>query len=291
MGVRISQHVVRGSRFTYSPSQSGAFIQKFLVTGLDPTNGSTPALAAYATDSVNGFYIPQYGDAHPQISNFFAHTIESEPFPDVSLTQCMVTVTYRPPENIPANTQIEISSSSGTIALNYWPSGPLAGQAIIVGYNPNPTSFPNQIAPSSVDLTSGNFYSNNGLDWYNPGMILRYTRRESSSPMLKGQQYRNHVNSATFQGGAKGTWFCHGIDGVNIVGGGSPIIAPGWYNVTYTFEWNPLPNAWSRYAVFKNNLDGSTPPGIDIKDGTNNGYTIVNPPQIDFNSLSLPTAL
>ena len=57
MGVRIQKFPVEGSEFNYSPSLGGGFSQNFFVTGLDPANGSTPALAAYATDSVTAFFI------------------------------------------------------------------------------------------------------------------------------------------------------------------------------------------------------------------------------------------
>jgi hypothetical protein len=289
LGISITPYPVRGSKFTYSPGQGGGFTQKFHVQGLDPTKGANPALAAFATDASTGVFIPIYATPHPDVPNFFVAMVESEAFPEDSRTACMVTVTYRPPEYIPAATLIEIVGSNGNRLYSRWTYGPQKGQPMIVGYSPNPTSFPSPIDPASISLNHPPpFYDIHSISILDPGTVLRYTRRENGSPLTKSLTYRRKVNSQPFQGQAKGLWLCRHLGGRNIVEGGN-YVAPGFYNVVYEFLYDP--DGHTHVLLYKNNLDGSIPPNIKF-DGSNNGYQLCVPyPPVDFNNLNLPTAL
>lgn len=295
MGISIQPYILEGTRFSYEPGSSGSFPIMYLVSGLDPTNPLNPVLACRATDSTTGFQIPAYGSPVSGVANFYVGRFEAEPFPANSRTQVMVKLTALPPELMPGAVKIDILSASGQATIkSRWAFGPQEGQPILVGYSADKSvSFPAQIDPSdaadwSEDPSSGKYASLAEMRVLNPNTVLRFSWRQSGSPLKSSRLYRRMLNKATWQGDPPGTWLCTSFDGENIVQG--DFVAPNLYNVTATFECDESGDGWAQYPVF-HTLTGGIPTDIKI-DGSYRGYTVAVPyGSIDFNQLNLPSAL
>lgn len=280
----------------YSPS-GGSYVRVFSVFGLLP-NAANLFGAIQVADSSTGFSVPKYAEPcviqGSVIQGFFMSDYETEPIQDSSRTGVKVYCIYRTDDWLGYATFIEVIGSNGTKVMSRWAFGPNKGQPIIVGYSPDNVSFTSPINPFTVanePEDSNKFYSLVGVEVLSPNMILKFTRRESVSPVTLSHQYRHCVNSDSWQGGEPGTWLCRAIDGKNL-----PIITTlfpggGWQN-EYLFEYDP--DGWVQYGLFHDLNTGAVPQDIDFTDGTNNGYQRIVPyPTAAFggSDLHLPSAL
>lgn len=252
-----------------------------------------------------------YNAPHPTIGGLYVKGFRAVPVgdqtgPTCSRTDFRVLVKYQNNDFTPAlgAVKVEIFGSEGTEIMNRWPAGTrLQGQAIYIAYfagSGSPlTPISAQVDPAGVDFNpttnGGVYYDTVELPIESQNTILRFTRRETGSPLLKSRQFRRTVNATAWQGFPPLSVKCRSIDASNVIGVGN-VIAANLYDVTYVFEHNASGQnpynlgPWARVELYREPHTGKPPPGINILDGSYNGYTVVLPyaPQ-DFNALSLPT--
>ncbi len=307
MAVEVSEIARTTNRMRYTPT-GGQLVRTFAVVGMDRTLSDN---GVRAISYVNGFDpSTQYQAPHPTVVGFYCGGFESEIMGNdqsPNLGGIIVYVMYGTPEFIPNAVQIEIQGLTGTKEINFWPTGPLIGTQMLVGawfgdgvLIPG-KSFDNQIDPASAPEAGVHHVSGSTLQTvqYDPisipvlsgGLLLTYTRREGSPPNFN---FKRKVNSTAWNGLGPGLWLCYQISSRNLVSVSTLFPAGGW-QTTYIFQSADnldLPAAVAGFKVvefFKDTITGKPMVGADILDGTNNGYTIIDPyNSANFNSLGLP---
>jgi hypothetical protein len=294
MAITVQEDLVGGNRY-HLDSKGMRFTRIFLVKGMDPANAANAALAVTAAG------VPAYQQpvAVSGVSQFLYANVFDSVSLDGSRENFRVTVDYTSAEFSEGNqnvTLIEVSGSNQLKRIYKWPTGSTPGgnndgALIYVGYDPGTQAFQVPIPASSVPDTatqSGPYYCTGSVEQLSPNTILTYSRwiraSPGNGPLSMAQAYRRKTNKNRWQGGAVGTWLCRQFDSVSR---GTPFGINILFAQTISFEYDP--DGWTQEALFENQIDGQVPQGIDITDGTNNGYTPVNYSQANFSPLGLPT--
>lgn len=290
MPITVTPDVIWGTRAHFSRMASSV-PRVFLVEGLTPSlDIHMQAIAAVQASGNNAGMF----QAHPTQVNLFVSDYDTEVVGNKqspSQTKVYVTATYSTPEASTTSgyTLIEIASANGQSVINRWQSGPQKGQPILIGYDPTGNANqPDQINPTqaAADMASGVVFQTVRVPGASRNTIYRFTRLESGPPLVQ-QAYRQSVNQSAWNGLPAGSVMCRSVDGQNLVGGG--IVAPSMYRVVYELEHNPDFGGWTRVEFFRDEHYGKPIVGVDITDGTNNGYTFITPPSMDFGGLNLPS--
>ena len=227
----------------------------FHVSGFNhPDATGRPYLATLAAG------VPRRGDTHPvipdlQVSSITTQTIDTEQY-EVVCNYGLLTANQLPIDDF-AIPQIEVSTTLQTRqrALAY--DG--AGNKVVmkVSYTflpasgvgpPGPNDIVKQFAVVEVQV---------------PMTIVRYRRRETTSPGDKSKFYVGKINATPVFNDGVGMWLCTELDGASTDGGAS-------YNVSYGFQRNP--DTWAAAPVFDfdkagrdaNNGDPSIGNGIEL---------------------------
>lgn len=294
----IIEDVVEGCR-VHIDGVNTSFVRHFAVNIRGPQDPSVSpwsfcVRACYATDSVTGFSIPQYGNLLQGSPWLSVNNIDARPLADKSRIGAIVSAHYGPIfYNGIASTQVEIGGSNGYVQISKWPTGFLyPGQPIIVGYCPNGATFPNQIDPSTVTGAAGD-PAKNGLKYYgyasipvlSPNTIVKFTRIEAGANILqRSYAYRRMINSLAWQGGSSTVknWLMRDVTAVN-----SAVLGPVTaYKICYVAEYNP--DGWTHLEYYRSEKDGRVPTGVVIN--ANNNGVMQFPPYtpVDFTPLGLP---
>lgn len=286
----------------------GGIVQRYQIEGLTASNDPADLLNNGIAAS-NIFYTMP----HPTISGIFAATFDAKPLVEeggsVSRTSCLLEVGYSTPTFLPlGGVKVEISGSNSQELLNRWPGGPLQGQPILVGFNPDrtfqaPVNNAAQIDPAAVIAYQNAISNGSGGSSYipprwafdsveipieSPNLILTLTRTEFKFPKAN-LLYRRTLNSNAWLGFDPLTVLCRQISAQNIIGAGT--IAPSYYVVQYTFEIVDDPVRWQRTEIFRDEHTGKNIV-VDINSDTFNGYTTVIPYRAaDFNGMKFPNDL
>lgn len=292
----VNEDLVNGCKVRRN-SSGATFTRIFHVTGLDPTDPFNTAAAILLPD------IPKYSDPPPSssLAGLFVIDVYAEPLGQHFRGDAKVTVTYGNPERVGGILGVvyaEITGSNSLKTIHRWPigstpGGSLDGQLILIGYESNGASFNPFINPADVTIekiSDGNGYEVASVPILSPNTCIRFTRNvlvsqtPGNGPLALSQKNRARTNASTWQSGDAGTWMCRTFDSKSL---GSVLGQQQIYEQTIEFEWQP--EGWDEYALFINGNDGKSPAGINIKDGTNNGYTKVQMPRAEFSTLGLPT--
>lgn len=249
--------------------------------------GLPPMFSAHV--SIRGLYVSGYSG-----------TPLSQTAGSTSRTNNRVCVHYGRPslEHPLGGTIPELRGSNGEIILNRWPYGDLKGEPILVGWqDPSiratvPVTFPDQIAPGFAAASLPQYGGTNPLGEYfdsvevpteNPNILLSLTRTEQTTAIVGDFAYRRGINTTDWFGFQPNTVVCRDIIARKIFAAG---LIPDHYVVSYLFEIAPDPSYWFRCEFFRDWQTGRPVVGIDVTDGTNNGYTFILPwTPVDFNSL------
>lgn len=178
--------------------------------------------------------IPSRGDSHPISSAYRVDSIRVEPL-EGSVTKARVTVTYKPwiPRRfVPNDTQdcdVQIGASMQDVESVFDANG----DDILVTHNE--ITQRGKINKAEVIMT------------------LQLTRRETTNPRTKAQQYTGKVNSVPWIGDPEMSWLCRSISGHSDDGGDS-------YMVTYEFH-RKLPD-WNVWVAWVDPATGEHPPDL-----------------------------
>jgi hypothetical protein len=259
----------------------GGISQQYVIEGLSATND--PADLLQAGVAASGI---SYTQAHPTIAGLYAATFDARPYIDqegsTSRTAIRLIVGYSTPTFLPlGGVRVELSGSNSQFILNRWPDGAQKGQPILIGYNPDLTrTFPSQNNASIVKqgiesgTTNGDKFDTAEISIESPNAILILTRTEFAFPK-QNFFYRRKLNKNAFLGFDPNTVLLRDVRAVNMVGAGT--IIPTYYVVTYVFEITENSDQWVRVEFFRDQFTGKPIQGINILDGSNNGYGLVVP--------------
>ena len=260
-----------------------------------------------AASSLVGGLTPIF-NPHPSIRGLYCSGYSGQPFPEregsTAKTSNRICVHYgRPSAEHPLGaTWMELRGANGEIILNRWPydingTGVL-GEPIFVAYNSallgqQAGSFVDQIPPNTV-VTALKANSDTQFDTAefptpNPNWVMTLIRKETQTSILANAQYRRGINTTEWMGFPPYTAVCHDIVDRPVFGCG---IIQDHFVSAYEFEIAPDPLYWFRVELFRDWQTGRPAVGIDILDGTNNGYTWLLPwAPVDFNELHFPNLL
>lgn len=266
MPVSITEDRIEGATFVYDVN-GGQLDRIFTVEGLSP-GSDTLAQAALAVDSSSGFFIPRYGQAHPKIAGMYVTRVKSDPLMKGAKSSVRVVVTYSSPQVALGGGVIV--RGSGTSAMRILAKDE-KGKPLFLTYEDL--------------LNAGVIYTQTvKLQIPAPHAILEFERIEPNSPVSNIRQYVSKVNSASWQGGAAGTWMCREIPFESL--GNVLNIGGGGYRVSYKFEYDEL--GWDSIAVYEDEITHVTPSDITPTKDNSNGVYSYKQPSANFGSLGLP---
>jgi len=252
-------------------------------TGLPISNPDYTLIAAFLDTG-----LPQYGDAHPENTALvsagwhplYLSDIQVEPEMEDNTT-ALVTLTYsvlkfetQPPSEDPDAVVIEVGTTVTTKQTNKDKDGDQLTVSITFAEDTrigtDKDGQPIVVASDTKGVT---------IDATAPETVLRFNRREPSSPFAKSIAYVNKTNSAVLGGStyAVGTLLCTGISGR---------YEGGAWDVLYEFQYNV---GGHEVELIYNDGETGEPHRDVVVSGTPNGYTTAAIyGAIDFDNLDLP---
>jgi len=168
-------------------------------------------------------------------------------------------------DNIKYTVQIESGSTLNQIETNR----DVNGNVIYVSYT-YPAGHSLATIPPEI-VTQGGL-----LPVLKPQRTVNFRVREAVDPAVPAAIYEGRVNSATWRGGAAGTWFCTGITGSSDNSG-------AYFDNVYSFQHKE--EGWKGKAVFKDVSSGLPPADLDDSGNTNAEKDVVHYESANFGTL------
>jgi hypothetical protein len=236
-------------------------VRVYSVSGLDPAGAYDPKLQAMLASGV-----PQYGEYHPSLP---AARVEEVRAIAQGATVVHVHVQYgtphgRQPPQVGDAPRLLVSSTVVQRETRYF----------------HGDSGLEEMSVKSPDDTVTQFVT---AKVFVPQSIIRYTKRETSSPDAKAKAYVGTVNNADYKDYAAGTLLCTGIRGESDDGEVTFIVT---YEFQYSTETDPITSAPLGWKVLAEYVDPrhKAPPATQ---GSNGRKSFAVQPSADFSALGI----